>query len=175
MTVENGSRLALAPSGLMTRNAKLTRPPMASSTEERGSASLRESGVPREPALLLGAVVAVRAALEEAAAAAAVAAQRARSLSALIEEAVSVLAAAGGNSSDQLTSALEVRGRAAALSPREREVLALLAEGRSNKAIAEALYVSPNTVKTHVASLLSKLHADSRAQLAVMAMQQMMR
>ena len=58
----------------------------------------------------------------------------------------------------------------AALSPREREVLALVAEGRSNKAIAAALFVSPNTVKTHVASLLDKLGAESRAQLAAMAM-----
>jgi DNA-binding NarL/FixJ family response regulator len=55
------------------------------------------------------------------------------------------------------------------LSPREREVLALVAEGRSNKAIAEALFVSPNTIKTHVASLMNKLHADSRAHLAAIA------
>jgi DNA-binding NarL/FixJ family response regulator len=60
----------------------------------------------------------------------------------------------------------------AALSPREREVLALVAVGRSNKAIAEALFVSPNTVKTHVASLLNKLHADSRVQLAAIATKQ---
>jgi DNA-binding NarL/FixJ family response regulator len=55
------------------------------------------------------------------------------------------------------------------LSPREREVLSLVAEGRSNKAIADALSVSPNTIKTHVASLLSKLNADSRVQLATIA------
>lgn len=55
------------------------------------------------------------------------------------------------------------------LSRREREVLALVAEGRSNKAIAETLFVSPNTVKTHVAALLSKLEVDSRVQLAALA------
>lgn len=55
------------------------------------------------------------------------------------------------------------------LSPREREVLALVAEGRSNKAIAEALFVSPNTIKTHVAALLTKLQVDSRVQLAALA------
>jgi len=58
------------------------------------------------------------------------------------------------------------------LSPREREVLALVAEGRSNKAIADELFVSPNTVKTHVASLLHKLHADTRVQLATLAARQ---
>ena len=57
----------------------------------------------------------------------------------------------------------------ACLSPREREVLALVAEGRSNKAIAEALYVSPNTIKTHVAALLTKLNVDTRVQLAALA------
>ena len=45
----------------------------------------------------------------------------------------------------------------------------MLHEGRSNKSIAETLFVSPNTIKTHVASLLHKLHADSRAQLAAIA------
>jgi DNA-binding NarL/FixJ family response regulator len=57
----------------------------------------------------------------------------------------------------------------ARLSPREREVLALVAEGHSNKAIAEALFVSPNTVKTHVAALLTKLEVDTRVQLAALA------
>lgn len=55
------------------------------------------------------------------------------------------------------------------VSPREWDVLTLLAEGRSNSAIAESLYVSPNTVKTHVASLLRKLGANSRAHLAAIA------
>ena len=55
------------------------------------------------------------------------------------------------------------------LSPREREVLALVAAGHTNKAIAEQLFVLPNTVKTHVASLLQKLDADSRVELAAIA------
>ena len=55
------------------------------------------------------------------------------------------------------------------ISPREREVLALVAAGRSNKEIAEALFISPFTVKAHVASLLTKLDADNRAQLAGIA------
>jgi DNA-binding NarL/FixJ family response regulator len=63
-------------------------------------------------------------------------------------------------------------GHGERLSPRERDVLALVAQGQTNKAIAEALFVSPNTVKTHVASLLTKLDVDTRAQLAVIATRQ---
>ena len=56
------------------------------------------------------------------------------------------------------------------ISPREREVLALVVAGRSNKEIAAELFISPFTVKAHVASLLTKLDADNRAQLAGIAM-----
>lgn len=52
------------------------------------------------------------------------------------------------------------------LSAREREVLALLAEGRSNKLIARALDLSLHTVKRHVANILTKLAVDSRTQAA---------
>lgn len=50
------------------------------------------------------------------------------------------------------------------ISPREREVLALLAAGHSNKEIARLLAISPNTVKTHVAALIAKLEASRRTQ-----------
>ncbi len=50
------------------------------------------------------------------------------------------------------------------VSPRECEVLELLAEGASNKLIARRLAISPNTVKTHVARLFEKLDASSRTQ-----------
>ncbi|MBO0767081.1 MAG: response regulator transcription factor [Solirubrobacterales bacterium] len=53
------------------------------------------------------------------------------------------------------------------LTPREREVLALLAEGCSNKAIADRLYLSEPTIKGHVRSLLEKLGAESRLQAVV--------
>lgn len=55
------------------------------------------------------------------------------------------------------------------LTPRALEVLALVANGPSNKAIAAPHYVSPNTVKTHVASLLHKLDAESCRQLPAIA------
>jgi DNA-binding NarL/FixJ family response regulator len=55
------------------------------------------------------------------------------------------------------------------LTPREREVLALVGRGRSNGEIAQQLVLSPLTAKTHVARLFSKLGARDRAQLVVTA------
>jgi len=57
----------------------------------------------------------------------------------------------------------------AALTEREREVMALVAEGLSNEQIAGQLVVSPATVKTHVSRAMVKLHARDRAQLVVYA------
>jgi two-component system, NarL family, nitrate/nitrite response regulator NarL len=53
--------------------------------------------------------------------------------------------------------------------PREREVLALLSEGLSNRAIAERLSISRHTVKFHVNSLLQKLGVDGRTEAVVRA------
>ncbi|MGQ0639556.1 MAG: response regulator transcription factor [Gemmatimonadaceae bacterium] len=50
------------------------------------------------------------------------------------------------------------------LTPREAEILAMLADGLANKAIAARLTISAHTVKTHVQSLFAKLGADSRAE-----------
>jgi DNA-binding NarL/FixJ family response regulator len=57
------------------------------------------------------------------------------------------------------------------LTEREREVLVLVAAGLSNDAIAERLYVSPLTAKTHVNRAMTKLGARDRAQLVVIAFQ----
>jgi DNA-binding NarL/FixJ family response regulator len=61
------------------------------------------------------------------------------------------------------------RGPVAALSPREREVLFLLADGLSNREIAGRLYVSEATVKTHVGAIFAKLGARDRAAAIVFA------
>lgn len=57
----------------------------------------------------------------------------------------------------------------AALTEREREVLTMIATGLSNQEMAEALTVSPLTVKTHVSRILTKLGARDRAQLVIHA------
>ncbi len=55
------------------------------------------------------------------------------------------------------------------LTAREREIVALIAAGRSNKAIAEELFISPATAARHVANILAKLGFTSRAQVAAWA------
>jgi DNA-binding NarL/FixJ family response regulator len=86
--------------------------------------------------------------------------------------------AAGGTALDpevvtQLFGASRRRDALADLTPREREVLALMAEGRSNTAIATALVVSGRAVEKHVANIFTKLDlppsdADHRRVLAVL-------
>jgi two-component system nitrate/nitrite response regulator NarL len=58
------------------------------------------------------------------------------------------------------------------LTPRELEILCLLAEGQSNKVIARNLGISDGTVKLHVKSILRKLDLHSRVEAAVMAVEQ---
>ncbi len=121
---------------------------------------------PDDRATLIRASEEARLALEATIAASTEAMQRARAVSA------------------QLDARLAEVGREAALpepsldglsilSHREKEVLVLVAAGHTNKAIADALYLSPNTIKTHVSSLLTKLRAGTRVQLAVIAAQLM--
>ena len=61
-----------------------------------------------------------------------------------------------------------VSERLAELSPREREVLNLIAVGANNREIAHQLYISEKTVKNHVTSILSKLNLRDRTQAALL-------
>jgi predicted ATPase/DNA-binding CsgD family transcriptional regulator len=106
-------------------------------------------------------VAAVRAALGEAALRAAWSEGRARPLDEVIEDALAGAAR---------RSPLEPRrpgGAAAvdALTPREREVAALVAQGLSNRQIAEALVIAKQTADRHVSNILAKLGFASRAQV----------
>jgi two-component system nitrate/nitrite response regulator NarL len=65
---------------------------------------------------------------------------------------------------------LALQSRTMRLTSREREVLALVAAGISNKGIARQLQVSPNTVKFHIAAILDKLGAGTRAEAVVAAL-----
>ena len=56
-----------------------------------------------------------------------------------------------------------------AITQREREVMALVAEGLTNDEIAHKLYMSPATVRTHVSRAMTKLGVRDRAQLVVLA------
>ena len=60
-------------------------------------------------------------------------------------------------------------GVGAELSDRENEVLRLIANGKDNADIAEALHISPKTVKNHISNILMKLQIDNRIQAAVYA------
>lgn len=56
------------------------------------------------------------------------------------------------------------------LTPREREVIALVAEGRTNHEIGERLFLSENTIKYHLTNILSKLHLNNRAEAVAYAL-----
>jgi DNA-binding CsgD family transcriptional regulator len=60
-------------------------------------------------------------------------------------------------------------GFPAGLTPREAEVLALIATGMTNMEIAKQLFISPHTVKNHVTNIYKKLQVEDRTQIALWA------
>ncbi len=64
--------------------------------------------------------------------------------------------------------------RLARLTPREREILQLLADGMSNVDVAAKLFISQETVKSHVRHILAKLEADTRTQAVAIALREAM-
>ncbi len=77
--------------------------------------------------------------------------------------------ASGGASNGGAARTSGSDSRGATLTAREREVVALIATGKSNKAIAETLFISPATAARHVANILAKLGYSSRSQVAAWA------
>jgi DNA-binding NarL/FixJ family response regulator len=73
------------------------------------------------------------------------------------------------STSSQDRSSNGANGAATRLTPRERGVLTLLAQGLGTEQIAERLYISPKTVSTHVQRMLAKLHIHSRAEAVAFA------
>ena len=63
----------------------------------------------------------------------------------------------------------EAQVLAETLSPREREIVAMIADGMRNKEIASKLSISEGTVKTHLHTIYRKLNVDGRVELAVYA------
>ncbi len=84
--------------------------------------------------------------------------------------AINAALAQGKAQRDQDTTLIETRKRLAALSPREREVLDGLVEGKANKVIAFDLGISPRTVEIHRANLMGKMQARSLSELVRMAL-----
>jgi DNA-binding NarL/FixJ family response regulator len=88
--------------------------------------------------------------------------------------------AAGGSALDpeivrRMLGRRRVRGPLDDLTPRERQVLGAMAEGKSNRGIAEALVVVPGTVANHVEHILNRLGFRSRTQVAVWAVERGLR
>jgi DNA-binding CsgD family transcriptional regulator len=92
-------------------------------------------------------------------------------LAALLADVPGLRLAAPGEPADAVLVAGAERAmdRDVALTPREFDVLALLAEGASNKAIARKLAISVHTVKFHIASLFDKLDAEGRTEAVAQA------
>ncbi|MBB2740949.1 UNVERIFIED_ORG: DNA-binding NarL/FixJ family response regulator [Microbispora rosea subsp. rosea] len=88
-----------------------------------------------------------------------------------LHRAVRTAAAGGAVLAPSVASALMSRPTAQEPSPRELEVLRLVARGSANKEIARALLISETTVKTHLKHVFAKLGVDSRAAAVVVAME----
>jgi DNA-binding NarL/FixJ family response regulator len=90
-----------------------------------------------------------------------------------LEQAILKVAAGGDYLDPRLTPLLEgkTNGQAKTLSPREREIMGLLSQGLSGEEAAKQLYLSSETVRTHVRNAMSKLGAATRAHAVALALQ----
>jgi DNA-binding NarL/FixJ family response regulator len=77
----------------------------------------------------------------------------------------------GGGKGSRETELVREVPSLAALTPRETEILTLIAKGNSNREIAQTLYVSESTVKNHISSIYKKLKVPGRSRLVLLAIQ----
>jgi DNA-binding NarL/FixJ family response regulator len=121
---------------------------------------------PDERGRLDAALTGARAALGEEVYTRAVTAGRELPLSDVVTEATAVATAYLTNTAPPpVPSPVDAFG----LSPREQDVLTLLATGKSNPEIARVLFIGSGTVKTHVSNILAKLDAASRTEAIAIA------
>ena len=88
-------------------------------------------------------------------------------VTALVAGGIPLFAVAPASAAPARPPACSIKGTS--LTPTEREVVKLLAEGLTNPQIAERLYIGRGTVKTHVAHIFAKLGVSTRAELASLA------
>lgn len=74
-------------------------------------------------------------------------------------------------SNSSTTTANDLDKLSSVLTRREQEILALIADGKTNQEIAQMLYIAPGTVRVHVHAILQKLNVRDRTQAAVIAIQ----
>ncbi len=91
----------------------------------------------------------------------------ARDIASTIEKAMKGESTIEGKVASMMFNRMKERPKHEALTNREKEVLTLLGEGRSNKEISEELHIGIKTVKTHVSNILSKLELADRTQVAI--------
>ena len=72
----------------------------------------------------------------------------------------------------EMPDVLAARDQTDMLTAREREILQLLADGMSNQDVAAKLFISQETVKSHVRHILAKLEADTRTQAVAIALRE---
>lgn len=94
-----------------------------------------------------------------------------RTVSGALMGGTTVISANVGRALAERIAAARASGRSTAgrLTNREHEILSLMAHGAGNRAIADTLFISENTVRNHVRNVLDKLHAASRTEAVVRA------
>ena len=154
----------------LARVGGATRSPEKATRIFGATAALREvTGMPHSPselAYLTPGLTGLRVALGDAAFADAWAEGMTLPFEEAIGEALALAALPPGS---RRAAADTHPGPTFGLTTRETEILRLLATGESNRAIGDALYISPATVARHVANIFGKLDVDSRAKAAALA------